>query len=312
MHEVPTLVHKDPETGKVAVRNAVVLAWFVHRPVHEICGSVAAMLDEYLSCIPADALKWAIPNASAEQWRPVDQKTLPGIRKLLDPQGAKARDITSFRLADSAGEAPAFEFRFVGKPKSYKSPPACSLVQAVFPIETAREAYVDGLLERVKRLSAMIDFAYGYCSPALLYRELRLVYAYPEIRGLAMRHHGYDVQNNLQAAWSMGLRTRGARWITLLGPELQAELGGAARIEQALGDSTHHAISVERLGPALMIRAGRSPEIGDTNRREETPLLRRLAKVLEPVTAFDEKDLVFARFEDDEVLLQRWERRFLD
>jgi len=311
MQEVPNIAQKDAETGKLALRNAVVLAFFVHRPVHEICEPVAAMLDEYLSCIPADALKWAIPNASAEQWKPVDAKTLPGIRKLLDPQGAKARDLTSFRLADSAGEAPAFEFRFVGKPKSYKSPPACSLIQMVFPIETAREQYVEGLVERVKRLSAMIDFAYGYCSPALLYRELRLVYAYPNLRGLAMRHAGYDVQNNLQAAWTMGLRARGARWITLLGAQLQAQLGGQAKIEQALGTSSG-AIGVERLGTALMIRAGRVPEIGDTNRREDTPLLRTLAKVLEPVTAFDEKDLVFARFEDDEVLLQRWERRFLD
>jgi len=139
MQEAPIICQKNAESGKVALRNAVVLAYFVHRPAHEICGSVAAMLDEYLSCIPADALKWAIPNASAEQWKPVDQKTLPGIKKLLDPQGVKARELTSFRLADSAGEAPAFEFRFVGKPKSYKSPPACSLVQVVFPIETARE-----------------------------------------------------------------------------------------------------------------------------------------------------------------------------
>jgi hypothetical protein len=308
MQDLPTIVQKDAESGKIALRNAVVLACFVHRPVHEICEHVAAMLDEYLSCIPADALTWAIPNASAEQWKPIDQKTLPGIKKLLDPQGAKARDLTSFRLADSAGEAPAFEFRFAGKPKSYKSPPAGSLVQMVFPIETAREAYVDGLVDRVKRLSAMIDFSYGYCSPALLYRELRLVYAYPDLRGLAMRHAGYDVQNNLQAAWGMGVRARGARWITMLGTQLQAELGGAAKLERAFGGT----IGVEPLGTALMIRAGRVPEIGDTNRREDTPLLRTLAKVLEPVTAFDEKDLVFGRFEDDDVLLQRWERRFLD
>jgi len=310
VQDIPTIAHKDAESGKVALRNAVLLACFVQRPVHEICEAVTSMLDEYLSCIPAEALKWAIPNASAEQWKSVDQKTLPGIKKLLDPQGAKARDLTSFRLADSAGEAPAFEFRFAGKPKSYKSPPACSLVQMVFPIETAREAYVDGLVERVKRLSAMIDCAYAYCSPALLYRELRLVYAYPDLRGLAMRHPGYDVQNNLQAAWgmNMGTRVRGARWITLLGTQLQAQLGGAAKVERTLGG----AFGIELVGSALMIQAGRIPEIGDTNRREDTPLLRSLAKVLEPVTAFDEKDLVFGRFEDDDVLLQRWERRFLD
>lgn len=308
MPDIASISQKDPDNGKVALRNAVVLAYFVHRPVDEICDSVAAMLREYLSYIPPQALNWTIPNASAEQWKPITDKTLPAIEKLLDRQGVRARDLTSFRLADTSGQAPAFEFQFVGKPKSYKNPPAGSLIQLTFPIETVKAAYVEGLIERVKRLSAMIDFSYGYCSAALLYRELSIDAVYPKLRGLAMRHPGYDVQNNTQAAWGMGLKARGARWVTLLGPQLERALGGDAKLQSALGGG----ISVERVGAGSMLRAGVQPEIGDTNRREGTPLLRAMAKALEPITAFGEADLVFGDFEDDDVFLNRWERRFLD
>ena len=61
-----------------------------------------------------------------------------------------------------------------------------------------------------------------------------------------------------------------------------------------------------------MIRAGTRPEIGDTNRNIDTPLLRAVARVLEKITLFIELNLLsyVANFDDD--LLRRWERRFLD
>lgn len=307
MQDIPNLQRLDAETGKVALRNAVVAAWFVHRPVHEIGAAVAAMLDDYRSYIPTQALRWVVPNASAEQWKPVADRTLPGIQRLLDGAGMQARDMTSFRIADLSGGAAAFEFRFAGKPKRRPMPPAGSLVQVTLPIETAHAAYADGLVERVVQLGSRLDFSYGYCAPALRFRELGLVRHYDDLRGLAVRHPGYDVENNLLAAWELGLRVRGARWLTLLGPELQAALGGA----EALASGLASPIEVLPIGRALMIRAGAVPELGDVNRRIDTPLLRQVAGVLEPVTAFDERHLVFSRFEEDDLLLQRWERRFL-
>ena len=60
-----------------------------------------------------------------------------------------------------------------------------------------------------------------------------------------------------------------------------------------------------------MMRAGNVPEIGDRARKVGTPLLRLVAKVLRPVTAF--KEIVLLRvFGHDEEFLDKWERRFLD
>jgi hypothetical protein len=61
-----------------------------------------------------------------------------------------------------------------------------------------------------------------------------------------------------------------------------------------------------------MIRAGAMPELGDTNRAEDLPLMRAVAKVLEPITAFEEARIVAEFFNRDWDALRAWERRFLD
>ena len=106
----------------------------------------------------------------------------------------------------------------------------------------------------------------------------------------------------------IGTRVRGARWVTLLGPGPLERLGGIGAIRKALPST----VEVCDVASIAMIRAGKTPELGDKNRKLDTPLLRALARVLEPITLFREVDLLshFANFDED--LLDRWERRFLD
>ena len=62
-----------------------------------------------------------------------------------------------------------------------------------------------------------------------------------------------------------------------------------------------------------MLRAGEQPELGDTTRKMGTPMLREIAKVLEPLTIFNEPALLGIEFGDAEgSFLMRWELRFLD
>jgi hypothetical protein len=102
-------------------------------------------------------------------------------------------------------------------------------------------------------------------------------------------------------------RVRGARWITILGPDLVKKLGGDSKLRKELPAP----IVVSNVGPSVIIRAGVTPELGDVNRKLDTPLLKKVAKVLEPVTLFEELDMLsyFANFDED--TLKRWERRFL-
>jgi hypothetical protein len=132
--------------------------------------------------------------------------------------------------------------------------------------------------------------------------------AFMEIRHIAQRYPGYDVAVNDLTQLDIGARVRGARWITLLGPALAESLSGLDAIRAALPAD----VDVRDVAGIAMIRAGRTPELGDTNRKVEMPLLRAVARVLEPVTMFREVNLLsyFANFDDD--ALRRWERRFLD
>jgi hypothetical protein len=69
-------------------------------------------------------------------------------------------------------------------------------------------------------------------------------------------------------------------------------------------------IEVAPIRAGVMLRAGKCPEVGDVNRRERLPLLRAMAKVLEPVTLFKDGFLNNIFVDVDQLL--RWERRHLD
>jgi hypothetical protein len=308
MSDIKEILLKHSESGEIYLRNAVVFALFLDKPASEVADQVIAILDRFLALVPPGTLKWAIPSASAEQWRPLDDKVLVSIRKSMAPAAVRARDVSAFRLSDSEGEAPRYEFEFEGKPKVRRQPPPLNLLQMVFPIESVQAKRVKPFVDEVAAIAASVDYRYGYCSPALLYSELRLANAYMEIRGLAMRYPGYDVHQNILARLTLGKAVRGARWITLLGAPLLDEIGGIKALQRALKPP----VALQDVGSGVMIRASEVPEIGDVNRQVDTPALRQVASVLEPITQFGERGLVFTQLEPDDVFLGRWERRFLD
>lgn len=59
----------------------------------------------------------------------------------------------------------------------------------------------------------------------------------------------------------------------------------------------------------LLMRAGHSPEIGDVERKQTTPLLASVAHAIEDVTRFNNKGML-QFFNDDPEEMYRWERRF--
>jgi hypothetical protein len=270
--------------------------------------SLLDLLDAYLQMIPAGTLKWAVPSATAEQWRALDAATLARCKAALAPEGAAKRRLTSFHLSDCGAAAPTYAFDLVGMPRGEDFPEAVTLVQMSFPTELVDEDVVEQFVAQVRKMGQMIDFSSGYCAPALLFSTLHIEDAYSNMRGLALRHPGYDVHGNDRSRLRIGQRSRGARWITFLGPALLARLGGQDALQRQLPSP----ITVEDVGAGVLIRAGTAPEIGDVNRRLEVPLLRAVAKALEPVTWFGEPHLLayFANY--DEALLERWERRLLD
>jgi hypothetical protein len=152
-----------------------------------------------------------------------------------------------------------------------------------------------------------LPYISGYTSPALHWVLTR---GMDKIRALAARHPGFDVARNSKTRYWIGDHARGARWVTFLGPALGERLGGPPAMAKDLGTS----IDVTTVGEGTMIRAGAEPELGDVNKNIGLPLLRKVAKLIEPVTMFNERALVMCEFFDgyDDPFLEKWERRFLD
>ena len=176
-----------------------------------------------------------------------------------------------------------------------------------FPPDVVDEDKIEDFVALVHELAKLASPTSGYCPPGFQMASFREGEAFTEAKTLATKHPGYDVQRNDMTHVHIGNKVRGARWITILGDEVAGNLGGFDELKQKLTPP----IEVERLPHGVWIRAGTTPELGDRNRRIDTPLLRRVAKVLEPVTLFGDRHVVVLANFDEEVL-RRWERRFLD
>lgn len=125
------------------------------------------------------------------------------------------------------------------------------------------------------------------------------------IAPLLMRCHGLDIAITVAEINRLGDRCRGARWLTMLSNKLVDELGGSAELAGKLAKG----VTVVPCKHGVLMRAGKTPEIGDVNRQQVTPLLASVAKAIEGVTLFqDNAPLQF--FNNDPEMRDRWERRF--
>ena len=299
-----------PESGRVFLRNCVIAAFFVARPLHEVSNSIATALDQYVAMIPPDTLKWVVPSATAEEWKPFTAKTIAKCKSYLVSEGTKKRYMTAFHLSDTEGGVPRYSFNLVGKPVVDTTPEELTLIQMAFPLSVLAADQVERFVSSIRRLATIIPTTSGYCSPALVIpRDLHIGEGIYAARPIALRHPGYDVENNEGTCVRIGTKTRGARWITLLGEELTMQLGGIEALQKRLLPP----VTVNEIGAGVMIRAGAEPELGDVNMSIPTPNLRAVAEAIKSVTFFDDCAMIgiFGDADDPEPLA-RWEHRFLD
>lgn len=306
MTRIAPLERTVAETGKVCLRNGVTVAFFLERYVHQCSEALTAAFDRFVEFVPPGAIQWAVVSATAEEWRAADAAAMQRMRDSLAPAGAKKRKFTAFQFNDHGDEAPQYGFRVLDRDKDDDEGLSRTLVQMSFPPSVVDDSEVESLVALVLEFSAQLEPCYGYASPSLLPADGALSHGFVEMRSPALRHPGYDVAMNDMTQLVIGTHARGARWITVLGAAQLDALGGA----QALRAKLSPAITFTPAGPALVLRAGQAPELGDTNKRLKTPLLSEMARALEPITLFKEVDLLsyFAEFDED--VLERWERRF--
>lgn len=303
------IVRKNADTGHIYLREVLLVTFFLPPMIHESVEALRQVLDLYLDAIPPDALAWSLIGANSETWKPISKLTLGKAREQLKVEAAARRKMTAFTLAggEKGGEASSYAISVAGEPGDPDLPDLQALLELSFPMEAISPETVGKFVAFCARVAEVLPYVSGYAAPALQWTLVDAGLAARDVKALAMRHPGYDFPNNACTRLRLGKRVRGARWLTFLGPDLVARLGGAAALRATLSE----AIAVAPAGLGLMLRAGALPEVGDVNRGIGVPLLCEVAKALEPITQFDDPCLLGQFAHHDQALLCRWERRFL-
>jgi hypothetical protein len=292
--------------GGPMLRDTLVVAFFRQIPFVQWAAEVRDVFALWQQTAPSDALKWAAVGSRATDVKPVGATTMSRCLGQLDPKKAAKREISSFELGGPGEVNPDWRFEFWGGLDAERNDdnPRTNYVYMRLPTTWLDETG-DNLAEFTRACADKLSFDSGYASLGLGWStDAELVRGAAQIAGLAMRHPGLDLHDPTAQRFELGRRCVGARWMTLLGPELAAELGDADGLREQLPEP----VQVEAIDHGVVLRAAGPPRLGDVNLGEPLPELRAMAAVLEPVTHMAESSRLLVNPDT----LERWQRRLLD
>jgi TseV toxin immunity protein TsiV len=305
------ILKRDAKSGTVYLRQGYIAAFFLPVPIDAIVAPIGAAFEYCLSMMSPGALKWQSIGAGSQEWRPLAKDFAAKCRAQLDPKAARKRDLTAFELTgcEQGGDAPIWGISVLGNPVDKDLPQEDCLFQIHLPWDAFEGEALEANVGHAVELAKLLPYVSGYLSPVLAWAPLEKDRGLREARAFAMRYPGFDVEDNAIGRSYLDEQVRGARWISFLGKEVVSRLGGETALKRALPAP----FDIRKVGKGLMVRAGVAPQIGANGKKDTVPLLCRLARTLEPVTAFEEVALLRTEFADLDVdVLKRWERRFLD
>lgn len=289
------------EYGGSRLRDGLTVVLFKRGPFKKWSSELGEAFELWLRSVPEDGKKFALVGASSTATKPVNNRTIGRCRKMLQPEHAAARDLTSFWVQGPERVNPEFrcEVHGVSKPKKTEA----NYLAMRFPSAWAEDGG-DALADFVLELADKVTFDSGYAGAALLPSvDAEMGDIRKDAPGLAFRHPGFDLQDFGMAVYDLGEDIWGAQWMTLLGPGVLQRVGGKHAIVSAVPD-----FSVQETPNGVLIRSPLPPRGGDANRGDGIDELRPLAEFLEPVTTSSDRNSFFWERSDAE----RWFRRFID
>jgi hypothetical protein len=308
----PQLRVRYEETGLLVARDVFAVALFSKAPYPTVVSDAAKAFEFWLKSVPREKLEWVRIGPESTSYRRLTTAGLNRCRAEMDLTKVRARDLGCVwvRGGDDVSN-PAYSFTFFGGLPEWYAPSLTSVIEIRWPTAYPKEIGYDAFVSWVVELACLVPFRSAYASPALsrgLWEYSHVREGARHMRPLAFRHPGFDLAENEDSVKCLAEdQCRGARWLTLLGAPALAKLGGV----ESLRSNLDPRITLTPVLDGVLIRAGKEPELGDVNRGDRAPLLRSLARAIEPVTRFGDVNLP-PLFNDDEDEVLRWERRHLD
>jgi hypothetical protein len=302
---------KYDEHGTLAIRDGFVFCLFMRADHHELAESVGRLFDCYLQIIGPDTLRWITDRGGAFQ--PFTKRRQTSLRKRLSSEHATPgkKYMVKVKGEEEVKTAPGHLFFYSGSDREsllridHWGPTYTSAIEIWFPTDFAEDRGWETFVRELLELASFVPFASGYCSLALNFPEWARIAAESLARGLVKRYPGLDVHDNVITSLRIGNQVRGAYWLTLLGTKTLENLDlDASGLREALGPE----IVVHEIGQRVAIQAGVQPELGDTNRGDNLTLVRRVARVVEPVQLIQTSGILIYEEVEDFV---DWQKRHI-
>jgi hypothetical protein len=288
---------------RLMVREGLSFTFHMRRPRREVVPGVLQSLDAYMRAVGADTLGWYTDDAG-EYWK-LDEAGWERTRRELreDP-------FPIILLYDESLTERRYHFEYHGKDLEDRSctdtQNATCAVTFWLPTEFLEEHGPGRVRELALELASPLPFCTGHGGLSFN-GELDVVHVGEEVASYCFRYPGIDLPNVHSHSWQLGSHVPGIHWLTFLGQPVLGELGGPSTLRSRLHSPGTTLQEME--GNRALITLGQGPEAGDTERGDNLPAYRELARVLEPWLFFSPRGIVPCLRRED---VRRWERLFLD
>jgi hypothetical protein len=294
----------DAGYGQLVAREGLRLTFFLRQTHAEVVDAVRQSLETYLREVGDSALGWYADQEG--EFQKLNETGWAHIWAEL-----RNRRWPIIWLYDAPGGVLAYRFEYYGKDLVSGHPMrdtrnATCAMSFWLPTEFLEQHGPARVRELAIAVATPLPFCTGYAGLSFN-GELDILGVEEEVAPHCFRHPGIDIPDLEALGWDLGTRFRGPAWLTFLGQPLLSEVGGAEALRSRLHSPGTTVQEME--GDRVVITLGEWPEAGDTERGDNLPAYRELARVLEPWLFHTPRNAMpCVRPEDT----RRWERRFLD
>lgn len=267
--------------GIPLVRLVFCINLFTDKAMSELGPAAHATFDTFRAIVGDEALRFYATGTMSKH-KPVTKRALTMLATWLAP-GAKLNDYSYLGFQDSEeyNFAPRSLYLIAGRePLKGKRAKDATVLRLSLPLDRLSDD-PEELVRLVQTLWAQVPLRSGQAGFALESTRYLIDDAHEHAYAQSMRHPGVDIPDAANDAIMVGFdRIRGVGWLTMIDDAFVAQLGGLAALTAAVGPG----VDVIPLQPGgVMLRAGKAPQFGDVNAKDDLPAQRAVFAALRPL-----------------------------